>query len=157
MSILLRGIAIFCLTTFHLDNAFGFALKRNMPRSSHLIQRASSISDEPQLRIGHGFDIHRLIEGTKLIIGLLQYDGGCIVTWHFLTRLLNLLSGGVDVPFHVGADAHSDGDAMYHRCAGESVGTKHVDIRRQDRQKHLFLTEFALLKSQHCRRYLRST
>lgn len=24
-------------------------------------------------------------------------------------------SGGVDVPFHVGADAHSDGDAMYHR------------------------------------------
>jgi hypothetical protein len=21
----------------------------------------------------------------------------------------------VDVPFHVGADAHSDGDAMYHR------------------------------------------
>ena len=78
MSIWLRGIAIFCLTTFHLDNAFGFALKRNIPRSSHLIQRASSISDEPQLRIGHGFDIHRLIEGTKLIIGLLQYGSGIV-------------------------------------------------------------------------------
>ena len=43
------------------------------------------------LRIGHGFDIHRLIEGTKLVIG------------------------GVDIPFSKGADAHSDGDAMYHR------------------------------------------
>ena len=30
---------------------------------------SSSITDEPALRIGHGFDIHRLIEGTKLIIG----------------------------------------------------------------------------------------
>lgn len=25
--------------------------------------------DEPLLRIGHGFDIHRLIEGTPLVIG----------------------------------------------------------------------------------------
>jgi len=43
------------------------------------------------MRIGHGFDIHRLIEGTKLVIG------------------------GVEIPFHLGADAHSDGDALYHR------------------------------------------
>ena len=49
------------------------------------------ISDEPSLRIGHGFDIHRLIEGTKLVIG------------------------GVTIPYKLGADAHSDGDALYHR------------------------------------------
>lgn len=50
-----------------------------------------SYSLEPALRIGHGFDIHRLIEGSKLVIG------------------------GVEIPFHLGADAHSDGDALYHR------------------------------------------
>ena len=50
----------------------------------------SSSSNEPNIRIGHGFDLHRLIEGTKLIIG------------------------GVDIPYKVGADAHSDGDALYH-------------------------------------------
>lgn len=30
-------------------------------------------------------------------------------------------AGGVDVPFHVGADAHSDGDAMYHRYSHTSI------------------------------------
>jgi len=48
-------------------------------------------TDEPSYRIGHGFDIHRLIEGTNLVIG------------------------GVTIPFRLGADAHSDGDAVYHR------------------------------------------
>lgn len=51
---------------------------------------STGIADEPAIRIGHGFDIHRLKEGTKLIIG------------------------GVDIPYHLGADAHSDGDALYH-------------------------------------------
>ena len=56
-----------------------------------------NLSLEPNLRIGHGFDIHRLIEGTKLVIG------------------------GVEIPFHLGADAHSDGDALYHRCLKSTV------------------------------------
>jgi len=30
---------------------------------------SSRLNNEPALRIGHGFDIHRLIEGTKLVIG----------------------------------------------------------------------------------------
>lgn len=46
---------------------------------------------EPALRIGHGYDIHRLAEGKPLIIA------------------------GVHVPYKLGADAHSDGDAVYHR------------------------------------------
>jgi 2-C-methyl-D-erythritol 2,4-cyclodiphosphate synthase len=50
------------------------------------------------LRIGHGFDIHRLIEGTKLVIG------------------------GVEIPFKFGADAHSDGDAMYHSIVDSILG-----------------------------------
>ena len=53
---------------------------------------------EPALRIGHGFDIHRLVEGTKLVVG------------------------GVTIPFHLGADAHSDGDAMYHSIVDAILG-----------------------------------
>lgn len=60
--------------------------------ASTLIYSFLSVETEPLIRIGHGFDIHRLIEGTKLVIG------------------------GVTIPFHLGADAHSDGDALYHRC-----------------------------------------
>ena len=39
------------------------ALLRSMSIST------TSKSAEPALRIGHGFDIHRLIEGTALVIG----------------------------------------------------------------------------------------
>jgi len=53
---------------------------------------------EPLMRIGHGFDIHRLIEGTPLVIG------------------------GVTIPFKYGADAHSDGDAMYHSIVDSILG-----------------------------------
>lgn len=65
---------------------------------SPTLLRATASSDEPALRIGHGFDIHRLIEGTKLVIG------------------------GVTIPFHLGADAHSDGDAMYHSIVDAILG-----------------------------------
>ena len=58
----------------------------------------NDIDLEPSIRIGHGFDIHRLIEGTKLIIG------------------------GVHVPHHLGADAHSDGDALYHSVVDAILG-----------------------------------
>jgi UPF0716 family protein affecting phage T7 exclusion len=51
------------------DSVSGFAPLRNSFRSLNVLKQASSNNDEPNLRIGHGFDIHRLIEGTKLIIG----------------------------------------------------------------------------------------
>ena len=52
---------------------------------------SSSGTVDLPVRIGHGFDIHRLVEGNKLVVG------------------------GVYIPYKTGADAHSDGDAMYHR------------------------------------------
>jgi len=58
----------------------------------------SDDNDEPLLRIGHGFDIHRLIVGTPLVIG------------------------GVTIPHSKGADAHSDGDAMYHSIVDSILG-----------------------------------
>ncbi|CAM9618483.1 unnamed protein product [Discosporangium mesarthrocarpum] len=48
--------------------------------------------------IGHGFDIHRLIEGKELVIG------------------------GVNIPYDKGADAHSDGDVIYHSVVDAILG-----------------------------------
>ena len=50
------------------------------------------------MRIGHGFDAHRLVEGRALILG------------------------GVRVPFERGALAHSDGDVLAHAIADALLG-----------------------------------
>jgi 2-C-methyl-D-erythritol 2,4-cyclodiphosphate synthase len=55
------------------------------------------VQDLP-IRIGHGYDIHRLGPGKKLIIG------------------------GVDIPFDKGAEAHSDGDVIYHSVVDAILG-----------------------------------
>ena len=51
------------------------------------------------MRVGHGFDAHRLIEGRPLIIG------------------------GVDVPFERGALGHSDADVLTHAVADAILGS----------------------------------
>ena len=48
---------------------------------------------QPNIRIGHGYDIHRLIESD----------------------VCKLVIAGVTIPHSKGAEAHSDGDAVYHR------------------------------------------
>ncbi|HEY6326273.1 MAG TPA: 2-C-methyl-D-erythritol 2,4-cyclodiphosphate synthase [Candidatus Cybelea sp.] len=50
------------------------------------------------MRIGHGFDAHRLVEGRALILG------------------------GVRIPFERGALGHSDGDALAHAIADALLG-----------------------------------
>ncbi|MEE9212094.1 MAG: 2-C-methyl-D-erythritol 2,4-cyclodiphosphate synthase [Phycisphaeraceae bacterium] len=52
----------------------------------------------PSMRIGHGFDLHRLEPGRKLIIG------------------------GVHVEHDVGCAAHSDGDVVYHAVTDAVLG-----------------------------------
>ena len=42
------------------------------------------------MRIGQGFDVHRLVQKRKLIIG------------------------GVEIPHSLGLEAHSDGDVLIH-------------------------------------------
>lgn len=49
-------------------------------------------------RVGHGFDLHRLEPGRKLIVG------------------------GVDIPHDRGCDAHSDGDVVYHSVTDAILG-----------------------------------
>jgi len=50
------------------------------------------------IRIGHGFDVHRLVEGRKCIIG------------------------GVDIPFEKGLDGHSDADVLLHAICDALLG-----------------------------------
>lgn len=50
------------------------------------------------MRIGHGYDVHRLVEGRKLIMG------------------------GVDIPYEKGLLGHSDADVLLHAIADALLG-----------------------------------
>ncbi|MDD3267123.1 MAG: 2-C-methyl-D-erythritol 2,4-cyclodiphosphate synthase [Burkholderiales bacterium] len=49
-------------------------------------------------RIGQGFDLHRLVEGRKLILG------------------------GVEIPYSKGLDGHSDADVLIHAIIDSLIG-----------------------------------
>lgn len=50
------------------------------------------------MRIGHGYDVHRLVEGRKLILG------------------------GVDIPYEKGLLGHSDADVLAHAIMDALLG-----------------------------------
>ena len=50
------------------------------------------------MRIGHGYDVHRLTEGRKLILG------------------------GAEIPFERGLDGHSDADVLVHALMDALLG-----------------------------------
>ena len=50
------------------------------------------------MRIGHGYDVHRLVEGRKLILG------------------------GVEIPYEMGLDGHSDADVVVHAIMDALLG-----------------------------------
>ena len=50
------------------------------------------------MRIGHGYDVHRLVEGRKLILG------------------------GEEIPYEKGLDGHSDADVLYHAVMDALLG-----------------------------------
>ncbi len=54
--------------------------------------------EEKAMRIGHGYDVHRLAEGRKLILG------------------------GVEIPFEKGLDGHSDADVLVHAVMDALLG-----------------------------------
>jgi 2-C-methyl-D-erythritol 2,4-cyclodiphosphate synthase len=61
-----------------------------------------------EFRIGHGFDVHRLVKGRDLIIG------------------------GITIPFEFGLEGHSDADVLLHAIADALLGAASLpDIGRQ--------------------------
>lgn len=55
------------------------------------------------LRIGHGYDVHRLVEGRKLILG------------------------GVDIPWEKGLLGHSDADVLTHAVMDALAGAARLE------------------------------
>lgn len=56
------------------------------------------MSPTPPFRIGHGYDIHRVVEGRPLVLG------------------------GVTIPWDKGLDGHSDADCLTHALADAILG-----------------------------------
>ena len=68
----------------------------------------SAPADEPPMRIGHGYDIHRMdtreAAGQPVVVAGVKFDGS-------------------DAPdFELGAVAHSDGDVVYHSVVDAILG-----------------------------------
>eukprot|EP00466_Bigelowiella_natans_P017701 jgi/Bigna1/92736/estExt_fgenesh1_pm.C_610007 len=85
------------------------------------------IDSDPLVRIGHGWDIHRLEAGLPLTIG------------------------GVKIPFEKGTVAHSDGDVLYHSLTDAILGAigmpdigqlfPDTDPRWKGADSHVFMSE----------------
>ncbi len=65
---------------------------------NYKITTIDDIKKERTMRIGHGYDVHKLVEGRKLIMG------------------------GVDIPYKKGLDGHSDADVLRHRIMDSLLG-----------------------------------
>ncbi len=62
------------------------------------ISVAKALIGERKMRIGHGYDVHRLVEGRRLILG------------------------GVDIPYEKGLLGHSDADVLAHAISDSLLG-----------------------------------
>ena len=63
------------------------------------LRLAGKIMEQPtSLRIGHGYDAHRLVEGRTLVLG------------------------GVEIPYHLGLAGHSDADVLTHALCDALLG-----------------------------------
>ncbi|MHB8788865.1 MAG: 2-C-methyl-D-erythritol 4-phosphate cytidylyltransferase [Desulfobulbaceae bacterium] len=67
-------------------------------RPDDLILAAGLTQEQQMLKIGHGFDAHRLVPGRPLILG------------------------GVDIPFDLGLEGHSDADVLTHAFIDALLG-----------------------------------
>jgi len=79
------------------------------------------------IRVGHGFDAHRLVEGQGLVLG------------------------GVEIPYHQRLQGHSDADVLIHAICDALLGASGLgdignlfpdtDDRNRNRNSREFLTE----------------
>ncbi len=67
-------------------------------KSDYKSKNSNGKSNMEKIRTGLGYDLHRLVEGRKLLIG------------------------GIEFPFEKGEDGHSDGDALLHAITDALLG-----------------------------------
>ena len=63
-----------------------------------IIKARKGDNGENDMRIGHGYDVHKLVENRKLILG------------------------GVEIPHSLGLDGHSDADVLIHAIMDSVIG-----------------------------------
>lgn len=73
-------------------------LKITRPEDLSLAESIMQSSHQPQIRIGHGYDAHKLVEGRKLVLG------------------------GVELDYHLGLAGHSDADVLTHALCDALLG-----------------------------------
>jgi 2-C-methyl-D-erythritol 4-phosphate cytidylyltransferase/2-C-methyl-D-erythritol 2,4-cyclodiphosphate synthase len=73
-------------------------LKITRPEDLPLAEKIMQQSSQPQFRIGHGFDAHRLVPERKLVLG------------------------GVTIPYELGLAGHSDADVLTHALCDAILG-----------------------------------
>ena len=66
--------------------------------ANYKITTKEDLQKEKTMRIGHGYDVHRLVEDRKLILG------------------------GVEIPFEKGLLGHSDADVLLHAVMDAVLG-----------------------------------
>ena len=71
---------------------------RSPRRRTFSLRKRSSQGRTSNMRIGHGYDVHRLVSGRPCIIG------------------------GVNIPFDLGLDGHSDADVLTHAVMDSLLG-----------------------------------
>ena len=87
------------------------------------------------IRVGHGFDAHRLVDGERLVLG------------------------GVEIPYHQGLQGHSDADVLIHAICDALLGASGLgdigklfpdtDDRNRNRNSREFLVEVHRLLQFH--------
>ena len=87
------------------------------------------------IRVGHGFDAHRLVEGQVLVLG------------------------GVEIPYHQGLQGHSDADVLIHAICDALLGASGLgdigklfpdtDDRNRNRNSREFLNGVHRLLQSH--------
>lgn len=90
---------------------------------------------DSNLRVGMGFDVHPLVEGRRLVIG------------------------GIEIPYALGPEGHSDGDVLSHTVMDALLGASNLgnkgslfpsdDPRYKDACSLLFLERIAELLSEN--------
>ena len=73
-------------------------LKITRPDDLELADKIMTTNTTPQIKIGHGFDAHRLVEDRKLVLG------------------------GVTIPYELGLAGHSDADVVNHALCDGLLG-----------------------------------
>ena len=87
------GARIFCVDTGKQN--IKITTKEDLSHAEYIIKRRTGMSE---IRVGHGYDVHRLVEGRRLVLG------------------------GVEIPHEKGLLGHSDADVLTHAIMDAILG-----------------------------------